>query len=203
MRSIRPAVTRLVLALTVVASFGAMACEATPAHAAPGAVVGSFSYQDLDAVKTGILSFDAVFPVGNHFALGPVVEYTYAKVETETTETLTVTAPFATLTEGGEQPPATITYTSEDEDSLSIISAGIRLALYVQKSHNGFGFSLEGIWPQHDAEGVLATPGVFFEGGIGSKGLFRVEYQHPFHLDNGEEIDLEGWRVAGGFGRRW
>lgn len=201
MTRLRPSFARVALAICAIAA--AVALSAPWAQAAPvkATLVGSASYQDLDTVKAGTASFDLTFPLGNHFAIGPVVEYTYAKIKAEFDEADPSTAPVTTL-EGMEQPPATITYSGGD-DTLSVLSAGLRLALFVQKSHNGFGFSLEGIWPQHDAEGVVVTPGAFFEAGIGSKGVFRTEYQHPLHYNQGEAIDLEGWRLSAGFGRRW
>jgi len=195
-----------VLSLVLVAAF----CSAPALAGSPATLVGSASYQDLDKVKAGVAAFDLTFPVGRHFAIGPVVEYTYLKVDVEDAETtLTVTdgPPQASNPIHVDPPPTDVIGVAAipvDEDGRSsVLSFGLRTALYVQKSHNGVGFSFEATMPLHDAEGVLLTPGVFFEAAAGSKGLFRMEYQHPFHESHGEEIDLEGWRVSAGFGRRF
>lgn len=196
--------TRAFVALVLLSLF-----LASPALAAPKKVstlVGSASYQDLDKIKSGTAAFDLTFPLGKHFALGPVVEYTYVKIDAEDAVTTTTITPGPTP-EGGSETPGDVVGlalpVTDSDGKASVLAYGARLAFYVQNSHNGFGFSLEGLIPEADAEGFLLIPGFFFEAAAGSKGVFRMEYQHPFHSDHGEEIDLEGWRVSAGFGRRW
>lgn len=195
---------RALVSLLVVAAF----CAA-PVVAAnkPMTLLGSASYQDLDKIKSGTAAFDLTFPLGSHFALGPVVEYTYVKVDNEDAVTTTTVTP-GPSPEGGSHdtpPPGAdqLLIPVEADGKSSVLAYGARGAFYFKKSHNGVGLSLEGLIPEADAEGFLLTPGLFFEAAAGSKGVFRMEYQHPFHSDHGDEVDLAGWRLSAGFGRRF
>jgi hypothetical protein len=172
----------------------------------PTEVTGSLSWNDSTETHYRAITgaFDLTFPVGKHFAIGPVFRYDYLRLESPDAP-----APVPPLdlieTETTPTPPPDPGVTSSDPlgDTVSVWSFGGRGVFHFSESRNGVYLAAEAMIPQEDAEGYIITPEAGFEFGIGGSAFGRVAYKRPYHRDSGDFVDLGSQQVVFGFGARF
>jgi hypothetical protein len=169
---------------------------------APTEATGSFAYNDSTETRARTITaaFDFTMPVTDIFSLG--LASSYSKIRLAETETESAPAYVPPDDLATEPPDPGVTSSSTSGGSLEVWSAGVRAALFTDKSHNGVYFAAEAVIPQHDAEGYLLTPEVGFQFSLGGA-LARIAYKHPFHQSAGELLDLESQSISFGFGGRF